>query len=202
MTIRFDGKVVIVTGAGGGLGRAHRARIRAPRRQGRDQRSGRRGRRHRRQLRRRGSCGQGDHRRRRHGDRQRRLGQATMRASPISSSRPMDAFGRIDVLIANAGILRDKSFSKMELKDFDRRHAGPRHGTVKPAKAVWEIMKDAAIRPHRRDDLVDRPLRQFRPDQLRHPPSSGLVGFMNTLSSKAPRTTSRSTPSAPSPARA
>src|SRR5690242_19613259 len=30
----------------------------------------------------------------------------------------MDAYGRIDVLIANAGILRDKSFGKMELADF------------------------------------------------------------------------------------
>ena len=30
----------------------------------------------------------------------------------------MDTWGRIDVLVANAGILRDKSFGKMELKDF------------------------------------------------------------------------------------
>ena len=30
----------------------------------------------------------------------------------------MDTFGRIDILIANAGILRDKSFAKMEIKDF------------------------------------------------------------------------------------
>jgi NAD(P)-dependent dehydrogenase (short-subunit alcohol dehydrogenase family) len=31
----------------------------------------------------------------------------------------MDKWGRIDVLVANAGILRDKSFGKMELKDFE-----------------------------------------------------------------------------------
>ena len=30
----------------------------------------------------------------------------------------MDTWGRIDVLIANAGILRDKSFAKMEIKRF------------------------------------------------------------------------------------
>jgi NAD(P)-dependent dehydrogenase (short-subunit alcohol dehydrogenase family) len=53
----------------------------------------------------------------------------------------MDAWGRIDVLIANAGILRDKSFAKMELKDFDAVMAVHVMGTVKPAKAMWEIMK-------------------------------------------------------------
>src|ERR1700759_1589684 len=31
----------------------------------------------------------------------------------------MDTWGRIDVIVANAGILRDKSFSKMEIKDFE-----------------------------------------------------------------------------------
>ena len=30
----------------------------------------------------------------------------------------MDEFGRIDILINNAGILRDKSFSKMTMEDF------------------------------------------------------------------------------------
>jgi NAD(P)-dependent dehydrogenase (short-subunit alcohol dehydrogenase family) len=53
----------------------------------------------------------------------------------------MDKWGRIDVLIANAGILRDKSFSKMELKDFEAVVTVHLMGTVKPAKAVWEIMK-------------------------------------------------------------
>src|SRR6202453_2643232 len=53
----------------------------------------------------------------------------------------MDAWGRIDVLIANAGILRDKSFGKMELKDFEAVVSVHLMGTVKPCKAVWEIMK-------------------------------------------------------------
>jgi NAD(P)-dependent dehydrogenase (short-subunit alcohol dehydrogenase family) len=53
----------------------------------------------------------------------------------------MDAWGRIDILVANAGVLRDKSFSKMELKDFDFVMAVHLMGTVKPTKAVWEIMK-------------------------------------------------------------
>jgi NAD(P)-dependent dehydrogenase (short-subunit alcohol dehydrogenase family) len=53
----------------------------------------------------------------------------------------MDKWGRIDVLIANAGILRDRSFGKMELKDFEAVVNVHLMGTVKPAKAVWEIMK-------------------------------------------------------------
>ncbi|HEY4075437.1 MAG TPA: SDR family NAD(P)-dependent oxidoreductase [Rhizomicrobium sp.] len=56
----------------------------------------------------------------------------------------MDKWGRIDVLIANAGILRDKSFVKMELKDFEAVVNVHLMGTVKPAKAVWEIMKKQA----------------------------------------------------------
>jgi NAD(P)-dependent dehydrogenase (short-subunit alcohol dehydrogenase family) len=53
----------------------------------------------------------------------------------------MDKWGRIDVLIANAGILRDKSFGKMELKDFTAVMDVHLLGTVKPCKAVWDIMK-------------------------------------------------------------
>jgi NAD(P)-dependent dehydrogenase (short-subunit alcohol dehydrogenase family) len=55
--------------------------------------------------------------------------------------RAMDAYGRLDVLIANAGILRDKSFAKMELADFELVVDVHLMGTVKPAKAVWEIMR-------------------------------------------------------------
>jgi NAD(P)-dependent dehydrogenase (short-subunit alcohol dehydrogenase family) len=54
----------------------------------------------------------------------------------------MDAFGRVDVLIANAGILRDKSFAKMELADFNAVMAVHVMGTVKPVKALWQIMRD------------------------------------------------------------
>jgi NAD(P)-dependent dehydrogenase (short-subunit alcohol dehydrogenase family) len=53
----------------------------------------------------------------------------------------MDAWGRIDILIANAGILRDKSFSKMTVEDFELVLNVHLMGTMKPTKAVWEIMK-------------------------------------------------------------
>jgi NAD(P)-dependent dehydrogenase (short-subunit alcohol dehydrogenase family) len=53
----------------------------------------------------------------------------------------MSEWGRIDIIIANAGILRDKSFSKMEIADFEAVLNVHVMGTVKPVKAAWEIMK-------------------------------------------------------------
>jgi NAD(P)-dependent dehydrogenase (short-subunit alcohol dehydrogenase family) len=53
----------------------------------------------------------------------------------------MDAWGRIDILVANAGVLRDKSFSKMDNSDFAFVLDVHLMGTVKTSKAVWEIMK-------------------------------------------------------------
>ena len=53
----------------------------------------------------------------------------------------MDRWGRIDILIANAGVLRDKSFTKMEIADFEFVLNVHLLGTVKPVKAVWEIMR-------------------------------------------------------------
>jgi NAD(P)-dependent dehydrogenase (short-subunit alcohol dehydrogenase family) len=51
-------------------------------------------------------------------------------------------WGRIDILIANAGVLRDKSFAKMEIEDF--RFVVETHlmGTVICAKAVWDGMRE------------------------------------------------------------
>lgn len=54
----------------------------------------------------------------------------------------MAAFGRIDILICNAGILRDKSFSKMTHADIDLVLDVHLRGTFKPIKAAWDIMKE------------------------------------------------------------
>ncbi len=54
----------------------------------------------------------------------------------------MDAWGRVDILIANAGVLRDKSFAKMEIADFEFVLNVHLMGTVKPVKALWEIMRE------------------------------------------------------------
>jgi NAD(P)-dependent dehydrogenase (short-subunit alcohol dehydrogenase family) len=53
----------------------------------------------------------------------------------------MARWGRVDILINNAGILRDKSFSKMELDDFRLVMEVHVMGSVNCTKAVWEIMR-------------------------------------------------------------
>src|SRR6185312_9835835 len=143
MAIRFDGKVAIVTGAGGGLGRAHAL-----------------------ELARRGAKvvvndlggaldGTGGNSAAAEAvvaEIKAAGGTAIANGASVSDDagvahlvkQTMDAFGRIDILIANAGILRDKSFAKMELKDFEAVVNVHLLGTVKPSKAVWDIMKTQA----------------------------------------------------------
>lgn len=53
-----------------------------------------------------------------------------------------EAFGRIDILVNNAGVLRDKSFGKMEMADFAFVMDVHLMGTVKCTKAVWETMRE------------------------------------------------------------
>ena len=55
--------------------------------------------------------------------------------------RTMQAWGRIDILVNNAGILRDKSFAKMSLDDFRLVVEVHLMGAVIFSKAVWEIMR-------------------------------------------------------------
>ena len=50
--------------------------------------------------------------------------------------------GRIDVLIANAGILLDKSFAKMEMDDFLKVINVHLIGTTNCARAVWPVMRE------------------------------------------------------------
>ena len=139
--IRFDGKVAIVTGAGGGLGRQHAL-----------------------ELARRGakvvvndlggsvdgSGGSSAAAEAVVAEIKAAGGEAIANGSSVTDDagvalmikQAMDAWGRIDILIANAGILRDKSFSKMDMADFELVVNVHLMGTVKPVKAVWEIMKE------------------------------------------------------------
>lgn len=50
-------------------------------------------------------------------------------------------FGSVDILVCNAGILRDKSFAKMPLEDFEAVLRVHLLGTVYPTKAAWPLMK-------------------------------------------------------------
>ena len=53
----------------------------------------------------------------------------------------MDRFGRIDILVNNAGILRDKSFTKMSVEDFRLVVDVHLMGSAIFTKAVWDIMR-------------------------------------------------------------
>ena len=140
MAISFKDKVAIVTGAGGGLGRAHAlhlaklgAKVVVNDLGGSLD----------------GTGGNSEASEKVVAEIKAAGGEAIANGASVSDDagvahlvkQAMDAFGRIDVLIANAGILRDKSFGKMEMKDFTAVMDVHLLGTVKPCKAVWEIMK-------------------------------------------------------------
>jgi len=129
MTITLDGQVAIVTGAGQGLGRAHALALAA------------RG----------ANIVVND------------LNNATSVVDEIRDAggeaiandadvvdygqveamvkQAMDAWGRVDILINNAGILRDKTFHKMTIEDFRLVVDVHLMGSANCTKAVWEIMR-------------------------------------------------------------
>lgn len=141
MSIRFDGKVAIVTGAGGGLGRSHAlelarrgAKVVVNDLGGSVDGSG-------------GSSAAADAV---VAEIKAAGGEAISNGSSVTDDKgvenmvkqTMDAYGRIDILINNAGILRDKSFVKMDMGDFQLVVDVHLLGTVKPTKAVFPIMKE------------------------------------------------------------
>ena len=54
----------------------------------------------------------------------------------------MDKWGRIDILINNAGILRDKTFHKMSMDEFRQVIDVHLMGSANCTRAVWEIMRE------------------------------------------------------------
>ena len=140
MSVRFDGKVAIVTGAGNGLGKSHALELAARGAKvvvndlggARD-----------------GSGASSDAAKAVVAEIESKGGEAIAHGANVAVmsevedmvKQAMDKWGRIDILINNAGILRDKSFSKMDLADFQLVMDVHVMGSVNCTKAVWEIMK-------------------------------------------------------------
>ena len=139
MTINFNDKVAIVTGAGGGLGRCHAL-----------------------QLAERGANivvndlggsvdgtgGSSEAAEKVVDEIKSAGGNAIANGSSVTDKAgvkklvddTMTAFGRIDILVNNAGVLRDKSFAKVTLDDFEFVVDVHMMGSVYCTKAVWPIM--------------------------------------------------------------
>ena len=141
MSINFEGRVAIVTGAGNGLGRSHALALaeRGAKVFVNDLGGARDG-----------TGASSDAAMEVVGLIQAAGGEAFAHGANVAKfdevedmvKQAMDKWGRVDILINNAGILRDKSFSKMDLADFQLVMDVHLMGSVNCTKAVWEIMRE------------------------------------------------------------
>jgi NAD(P)-dependent dehydrogenase (short-subunit alcohol dehydrogenase family) len=69
---------------------------------------------------------------------------ATLEGGQTIVQTALDNFGRIDILINNAGILRDKSFLKMEMEDYEKVKAVHLDGTFFCSKAAFPHMRESS----------------------------------------------------------
>ncbi|MEZ5896455.1 MAG: SDR family NAD(P)-dependent oxidoreductase [Parvularculaceae bacterium] len=179
MSIRYDGKVAIVTGAGNGLGRSHALALAARGAKvvvndlggARDGTGG--------SL----SAAQ---------EVVEEIVQAGGAAMANSANVTKDGevaamveaamkkWGRVDILVNNAGILRDKTFAKMEMDDFRLVLDVHLVGTAVCTKAVWEIMRQ---QQYGRIVCTSSPsgLHGIFGQANYGAAKAGMIGFMNAL---------------------
>jgi NAD(P)-dependent dehydrogenase (short-subunit alcohol dehydrogenase family) len=135
MTIDFDGRVAIVTGAGSGLGRSHALGLAA-----------------------RGAKVVVNDLGGPPFDNAMRVVEEIRAAGGTAIADPADvadfeqvsemtaraerAWGRVDILVNNAGVLRDKTFAKMEMADFEFVVRVHLIGSANCTKAVWAGMRE------------------------------------------------------------
>jgi NAD(P)-dependent dehydrogenase (short-subunit alcohol dehydrogenase family) len=179
MTINYEGRVAIVTGAGGGLGRCHAL-----------------------ELARRGAKvvvndlggamdgtgGSSEAARKVVEEIRAAGGEAIANGGSVSDpagarsmvQEAMQAWGRVDILINNAGILRDKSFSKMSVEDFRAVLEVHLMGAMYCTKEVWPIMRE---QNYGRIVMTTSPSGLYGNfGQTNYGAAKlALVGFMNTL---------------------
>ena len=143
MTLRFDGKTAIVTGAGNGLGRSHALALAARGAKvvvndfggSRD-----------------GSGGSSAGAEAVVAEITAAGGTAIANGADVTDAdavatmvaQTMDAWGRVDILINNAGILRDRTFAKITMDDFRKVMEVHLMGSVNCTHAVWPIMREQA----------------------------------------------------------
>ena len=137
-SIRLDEKVVVVTGAGGGLGRAHAllfarhgARVVVNDLGGSTHGEG-------------ASASAAD---RVVAEIREAGGTAVASHDSVTDGerivqQALDTFGRVDVLVNNAGILRDKTFHKMEDSDWDQVYRVHVEGAYKLTRAAWPHLRE------------------------------------------------------------
>ncbi len=179
MSYSFDGKVAIVTGAGGGLGRCHALEL--ARRGARvvvNDLGGAMD----------GTGGSSEAANAVVKEIKAAGGEALANGGSVSDLQgaksmvkdAMDAWGRVDILINNAGILRDKSFAKMEMDDFRLVLDVHLMGSVYVTKEVWPIMRE---QNYGRIVMTTSPSGLYGNfGQTNYGAAKlGLVGFMNTL---------------------
>ncbi|MBD5635509.1 MAG: SDR family NAD(P)-dependent oxidoreductase, partial [Candidatus Eremiobacteraeota bacterium] len=140
MAIRFDDRVAIVTGAGGGLGRGYALELAKRGAKVVVNDFGGSGA---------GGGGSSEAANRVANEITAAGGHAHANGASVTDesgvatlvAEAMDVFGRVDVLINNAGILRDKTFAKITLDDVRAVLDVHLLGSFLCTKAVWPIMQ-------------------------------------------------------------
>ena len=139
MTIKLDGRVAIVTGAGQGLGRTHALALAERGAKVVVNDLG-------------GTDGVSANAEAVAAEIRNAGGEAIANGANVANleqveamvRQAMDEWGQIDILINNAGILRDKSFLKMSMEDFRLVIDVHLIGSANCTKAVWGIMREQA----------------------------------------------------------